>query len=65
MLYEVITDYLIECLKTSQFGSHITIIGEESGLHFLVQVQTRHPIQRLIDQAKQEKIRVYGLYEFV
>ena len=63
-LYKNKRDYLIDKIKDSSLNEHIKILGEESGLHFLLQVNTDKKIEDFIESAKLEGVRVYGINEY-
>ncbi|MDT8336667.1 MAG: PLP-dependent aminotransferase family protein [Candidatus Izemoplasmatales bacterium] len=62
--YKTKRDYLISLLEKSDFKDKIKIYGEEAGLHFLVNIQTEKSEDYLVEKAKDEGIRVYGLSEY-
>ena len=63
-IYKSKRDELIDLIKTSEFADKVDIIGEESGLHFLLRFNTVKSEKYLVEQAKNVKIRVYGLSEY-
>ncbi|MBN2540458.1 MAG: PLP-dependent aminotransferase family protein [Bacilli bacterium] len=63
-LYKNKRDYLIALLKNSVFGSEIEIIGEESGLHFLLEVSSSKSAKQWIDRSKRYGVRMYSLGEY-
>ncbi len=63
-LYKNKRDYLINKLKNSRINEYIKILGEESGLHFLLKVNTDKKIEDFIESAKLEGVRVYGINEY-
>ncbi len=63
-IYKNKRDYLIEKLKNSEFGDKIDIIGAESGLHFLMNLDTKKDVSIFVEAAKKNEVRVYGLYEY-
>lgn len=63
-IYKTKRDKMIELLEASSFSKSIEIIGEEAGLHFLINIKTRVDIEQLIEAAKTQSVRVYGLNEY-
>ncbi len=63
-IYKSKRDFLIDRLRKSSFGDKIEIIGAESGLHFLVRINTNIKLDELISLAKEGGIRVYGISEY-
>lgn len=63
-IYKLKRDILIDHLKRANFKSKISIKGEESGLHFLLDISTKLDIDELIDRAKQKNVRLYGIHEY-
>jgi GntR family transcriptional regulator/MocR family aminotransferase len=63
-VYKNKRDIFIECLKTSKFSDKLEVIGEEAGLHFLVNIDTTKPISSLVEAAKRQSVRVYGIDEY-
>lgn len=63
-IYKTKRDQLIDLLKKSSYSDKIRIIGEESGLHFLIDITSVMPISAWIDAAKREGVRVYGVGEY-
>lgn len=62
--YKAKRDKLISLLNNSEFANVIQIVGEESGLHFLVKINTKKSESYLVEKAKEEGVRVYGLSEY-
>ncbi|MFO7969866.1 MAG: PLP-dependent aminotransferase family protein [Bacillota bacterium] len=62
-IYKTKRDKLISELEET-FSDKIEILGSDSGLHFLVKIKTNLLEKELIDLAKSQGIRVYGLNEF-
>lgn len=62
--YKSKRDYLIEKLMSSDLKAYIRIYGEEAGLHFLVDVNTKKSEVYLVEKAKSKGLRVYGLSEY-
>jgi GntR family transcriptional regulator / MocR family aminotransferase len=62
--YKAKRDKLISLLNNSEFAKVIQIVGEESGLHFLVKINTERSESYLVEKAKEEGVRVYGLSEY-
>lgn len=63
IIYKGKRDQMIQALNQA-FGSKIRIKGMDSGLHFLVEVITSMSESTLIELAKKQNIRVYGLGEY-
>ncbi|MDY0318289.1 MAG: PLP-dependent aminotransferase family protein, partial [Candidatus Izemoplasmatales bacterium] len=62
--YKTKRDYLIKKLLDSSIKDKIRIYGEEAGLHFLVDVMTQKSEVYLVEKAKSQSVRVYGLSEY-
>ncbi len=58
-LYKVKHDTMLECLNG--FGNLITVIGENAGLHLVVQVNLPVSEQTLLEKARKQGIRLYPL----
>jgi len=63
-IYKNKKDILLECLKNTVFSDRLEIVGEEAGLHFLVKIDTKVKISDLVDAAKKQSVRVYGIDEY-
>jgi len=63
--YKVKRDMLISLINKSSFNEKIKIKGEESGLHFLMDVKTLKSEQYLVEKAKGQGVRVYGISEYM
>lgn len=63
-VYKEKRDKLLECLKSTSFSTKMEIVGEEAGLHFLVKINTNTPISYLVETAKLQSVRVYGVDEY-
>ncbi len=63
-IYKTKRDALIELLRSSAFAKKIEIVGAESGLHFLVRFTTDKTEKYLVETAKKQGVRVYGLSEY-
>ncbi|OQX93282.1 MAG: hypothetical protein B6I17_03375 [Tenericutes bacterium 4572_104] len=64
IIYRNKRDLLIDLLQSSRFNEHIEIIGEESGLHFLLKLKTNNRVNVFIESAKKRGIRLYGIHEY-
>ncbi len=64
IIYRNKRDLLINLLQSSSFNKNIEIIGEESGLHFLLKLNTKNAINIFIDSAKKRGVRLYGINEY-
>jgi GntR family transcriptional regulator/MocR family aminotransferase len=62
--YKSKRDYLMKNLMSSDLKEKIRIYGEEAGLHFLVDIDTKKSEVYLVEKAKSEGLRVYGLSEY-
>jgi len=63
-IYKNKRDILLECLKNTVFSDKLEIVGEEAGLHFLVKIDTKVQITDLVEAAKKQSVRVYGIDEY-
>ncbi|MDC7242897.1 MAG: PLP-dependent aminotransferase family protein [Sphaerochaetaceae bacterium] len=63
-IYKNKRDLLLTKIKNSQISDFVEIIGEEAGLHFLLRVNKSVSVKELIEAAKQESVRVYGIDEY-
>lgn len=61
-IYKVKHDYLLGALKKCAWAG--TVMGENAGLHFLVEIQCDFTESELIELCKKEGIRVYGISEY-
>lgn len=62
--YKQKRDYLISLINNSFLKDKLKVYGEEAGLHFLVNVMTDMSEEYLVEKAKEQGIRVYGLSEY-
>ncbi len=62
--YKQKRDMLISLIASSDLVNKVQITGEESGLHFLVRIKTELSEDYLVEMAKKEGVRVYGLSEY-
>lgn len=62
--YKQKRDMLISLIANSDLVNKVQITGEESGLHFLVRIKTELSEDYLVEMAKKEGVRVYGLSEY-
>lgn len=60
-VYKSKHDAILQALK--QFGSHISIEGENAGLHIVVSMHTKASETDIIENAKKEGIHLYSLSE--
>ncbi|WP_107949139.1 PLP-dependent aminotransferase family protein [Lysinibacillus parviboronicapiens] len=58
LIYKHKMSFLVETLK-KQFGDHMTIVGEHSGLYVLIKFHTHHTEQQLIQSALEYGVKVY------
>lgn len=65
IIYRTKRDLLISALKESSFAGSFQIEGEEAGLHFLLKFKDRISEFKLIETAKKNGVRVYGLAEYL
>lgn len=63
-VYKTKRDVLINLLTSSAFGHEIEIIGEEAGLHFLIEWHHEGCVDDLIKAAKSVSVRIYGIHEY-
>ena len=63
-IYRKRKDALVSALKESSMGDKFNIIGENAGLHFLLQVNNGRTEQELIKQASLVGVRVTGLSQY-
>lgn len=63
-IYKTKRDKLISLLEESSLSEYIEIKGEEAGLHFLVTIKTETSLNKLIEAAKMQSVRVYGVNEY-
>lgn len=61
-IYKAKHDFLLSELKNCDWVCRI--MGENSGLHLLVEVDSPLTEEQIIDRCKKNKIRVYGLSEY-
>lgn len=57
-------NYLLECIKKSPLENRVTILEEDSGLHFLMQVHTAMSDTELTARAKNVGIRISCLSDY-
>lgn len=62
--YRNLRDSLLLHLSKSPLAEHITIMGKDTGLHFLMELQTSMSPQQLQNQLKQEGIQVAFLSQY-
>ena len=62
--YRDLRDRILTVLAQSRFAGRIRILGQDSGLHFLVQVQTQLPDCRLKALCQKAGVRVQCLSEY-
>ncbi|MGN0165295.1 MAG: PLP-dependent aminotransferase family protein [Lachnospiraceae bacterium] len=55
---------LLNAIKKSPLADYITIIEEDSGLHFLIKIKTQLPDEVLIERFLAEKIRITELSRY-
>ena len=60
-IYRTRKDKLVEEIKKLPFGSHIEIIGENTGLHLLLKVNGAMKEKELVNRAEAVGIKLYGL----
>ena len=63
-IYRTKRDYLIEKLKESHFANRIHIQAEDSGLHFLMHVDSTIPLNDLVHKAETLGVKVHGMNEY-
>lgn len=57
-------DLILECIRKSPLSSSVTIKEEDSGLHFLMQLNTTIPDETIIHRAEQEGLRISCLSQY-
>lgn len=62
--YKGIRNELLDTIRKSPLSSKITILEEESGLHFLMQIDTDQPDEVIIERAKNAGINVAFLSQY-
>ncbi len=62
--YKQRRDVLITQLLQSRFGDKIEVSGQDAGLHLLLNVNNGMNEQQLVQSAKKQGVRVYGLSEY-
>jgi GntR family transcriptional regulator/MocR family aminotransferase len=62
--YRTIRNYIIEAIKKSPLNSLAAIHEENSGLHFLLELNTTFSDASLVENAKKEGIRISCLSEY-
>ncbi len=62
--YRIKRDFLIDQFVRSSFSQKISIKGEDSGLHFIIEMNTKESIGTIIEKAKAVNVRVYGINEY-
>ncbi|MDD3693575.1 MAG: PLP-dependent aminotransferase family protein [Oscillospiraceae bacterium] len=62
--YKQRRDILIDKLLQSRFGDKIEVSGQDAGLHLLLNVNNGMNEQQLVQSAKKQGVRVYGLSEY-
>lgn len=63
-MYKGRHDYLMSALKPLIDSERCTISGENAGVHLLLHFHGRTSEEQLIEQARQQGIKVYGLSEY-
>jgi len=64
LIYKNKRDYFLTLLKNAKFGKDIKIEGEEAGLHFTISFLDGTKEDMLIECAKKEDLKIYGMNEF-
>lgn len=62
--YKALRDTLLSRLKKSPYASHIKILEEDAGLHFLLQLDTKKSDEELLDVAAKNGIHITCLSQY-
>ena len=57
-------DMLLQCIKSSPLSNHITIKGEDAGLHFLMKIDTELTDEIICQRAAAKGIRIMPLSKY-
>ncbi len=63
-IYKTKRDQLIDLLMKTSFAEKLTIKSKDSGLHFLMDIDTDMSLEQLIQSAEIEGIKLYGINEY-
>ena len=57
-------DMLLQCIKSSPLFNHVTIKGEDAGLHFLMKIDTELTDEIICQRAAAKGIRIMPLSKY-
>ena len=57
-------DMLLQCIKSSRLSNHVTIKGEDAGLHFLMKIDTELTDEIICQRAAAKGIRIMPLSKY-
>ena len=57
-------DMLLQCIKNSPLASHVSIKGEDAGLHFLMKIDTQLSDETICQRAAAKGIRIMPLSQY-
>ena len=57
-------DMLLQCIKSSPLSNHVTIKGEDAGLHFLMKIDTELTDEIICQRAAAKGIRIMPLSKY-
>lgn len=57
-------DALLNAIQNSRLNDHVTISGEEAGVHFLMEIKSSHKEDKLIQAALSQGIKLVPLSEY-
>ena len=57
-------DMLLQCIKSSHLSNHVTIKGEDAGLHFLMKIDTELTDEIICQRAAAKGIRIMPLSKY-
>ena len=62
--YHTKRDYLLQCIKESNFSSHVEIMEEDAGLHFIMKIDTTLSDREFCMYAEQKGIKLSALSHY-
>ena len=62
--YKLLRNQVISALEHSSYADRLTILEQDAGLHFLLQVQTDLTDAQLVQRCREAGVRVYALSSF-
>lgn len=63
-IYKEQRDTLIQAIQCHSLGKSIQILGEDTGLHLLLQINIGLTEEELVEIAKQQQIHIFGLSQY-